>query len=501
MSCCLRPSWMVGWPVGLLLCVVLAGCGESPPVGSPAPDTDVDAAADAAPDAAPVARMQVQVGLASAAKRLCSGVFVAGVDEATLRAEELEDPALAAFDLRVERAANRVLGVGPDDMRVTVVHRPGLGCTLLGRFTEAQLRGQVDAARLTPPVLPDPQVDWPDGSRVRLPRRLPGLDLSAVGQAVDAAFADAEPGQQVRTRAVLVIWRGRIVAERYAAPFDATTPQLGWSMTKSVTSALTGMLVRDGVLDVLAPAAVPEWQADDDPRAEITLEQLLWMSSGLQFSEVYDGVSDVVRMLFVDGVSDMGGFTADKPLAHEPGSHWSYASGTTNLIARVQRQSFRSLHDYLDFPRRRLFNPLGMASAVLEPDESGTFVGSSYMYATPRDWARFALLYLRDGTWNGNRLLPPGWVDYSTTPAPAAAQGDYGAQFWLNRGPAGAPDQRPHANLPTEMVYMSGFEGQNVVLIPSRDLIVLRMGLTRSGPRPTWKLTESVLAAFGDAAP
>jgi CubicO group peptidase (beta-lactamase class C family) len=191
----------------------------------------------------------------------------------------------------------------------------------------------------------------------------------------------------------------------------------------------------------------------------------------------------------------MGTFAANKPLAHPPGSHWSYSSGTTNLIAWLHRRTFDELGDYLAFPRRRLFDPLGMASALIEPDASGTFVGSSYMYATPRDWARLGLLYLRDGVWNGTRLLPAGWVDYSLTPAPAAPKGEYGAQIWLNRGTGTDGADRPHPELPRDMFYLSGFEGQNVVVVPSADLIVVRLGLTRSGESPVWALTRRILDA------
>jgi CubicO group peptidase (beta-lactamase class C family) len=192
----------------------------------------------------------------------------------------------------------------------------------------------------------------------------------------------------------------------------------------------------------------------------------------------------------------MGTFTARKPLTEPPGTHWSYASGTTNLISKIHRQTFDSLQAYLNFPRDRLFNKLRMSSAVMEPDVSGTFVGSSYMYATPRDWARIGLLYLQDGVWNGERILPAGWVDYSLTPAPAAVGGHYGAHIWLNRGPPESSADRPHPELPADMYYLSGFEGQSVVVVPSRQLVVVRMGLTGTGTPPIWTLTRQILNAM-----
>lgn len=439
---------------------------------------------------------QLRIALTSSAKRLCSSVFVAGRDAAHVKAEELEE--LATLDVRLavdEQDLTVVTSAGGES--AIVLYRPHLGCTLTDAAAVDDLRAQFDAAAYPAPTPPDPERPWPLGSAVNLPESVDGLDLAAVNAAVDDAFAEPDPANPVRTRAVVVVHDGRIVAERYAPPFDAGAPQLGWSMTKTVTAALTGILVSDGVLDVDLPAPVPEWQGADDPRGEITLEHLLHMSSGLEFSEVYTpgSASDVILMLYGPGADDMGAFTADKPLAHPPGEHFSYASGTTNLIARIQRQTFDDLQDYFAFPRKRLFEPLGMASAVIEPDVSGTFVGSSYMYATPRDWARLGLLYLQDGVWNGERILPEGWVDYSLTPAPAAERGQYGVQIWLNAGADGQPP--PNPALPAEMFYLSGFEGQNVVVVPSARLIVVRMGLTRGeAGRPVWTLTRRVLDAM-----
>jgi len=201
------------------------------------------------------------------------------------------------------------------------------------------------------------------------------------------------------------------------------------------------------------------------------------MSSGLEFLEEYQTKpnSDCNVMLFEK--NDAAAFAAAKPLEAEPDSRWSYSSGTTNIVSRLIRKAVPgSQQDYLAFPRRHLFDKIGMKSAVIEPDPSGTFVGSSFMYATARDWARFGLLYLNDGVWEGERILPHGWVRYSTTPTPGApAKKPYGAQFWLNTG---EPDDRWMPKLPPDLYSARGYEGQFVTVIPSRNIVVVRLGFT-----------------------
>lgn len=438
------------------------------------------------------AKVNLEIALSSAAKRLCSSVFVSGRTLEHVLSEELDNPALAGVEYDV--GENQVV-TSAGGMKATAVHRGPLGCTLLKDKTADALRNGLDSSEIF--SLGDDDQEWPLGNRVTLPKSVPGLDLQAVNAAVDKAFEDMEPGQNVRTRAVLVAHQGKIIAERYAKPFHADMPQLGWSMTKTVTGTLTAMMAEDGFFELQEPAPVPMWQGDDDPRSAITLENLLHMSSGLRFSEVYTAgsLSDVILMLYTTG--DTGGFAMDQALEHPPGTHWSYSSGTSNIIARIQREQFDEHIDYVNYPRERLFGKLGMTSAVMELDESGVYVGSSYMYATPRDWAKMGQLYLQDGLWDGERILPEGgWVDYATTPAKAAPKGNYGAQIWLNAGSGPNPEDRPMPSLPASLYYLSGFEGQNVVVIPEHELVVVRMGLTTSGPRPIWELAEAVLAAF-----
>jgi len=470
--------------------LTLQACSDTPQPPAPATPTTTTTSADQVQDEQ--ALLDLEISLGSAVKRLCSSVHLSGRSTEHVMTEELSNLPFArfTFDVQPERVTFSASG-----MMAEAVYRPGLGCTLVKDRSLDELLAGFQPDRLTRTATPD-DAEWPQGNRVQLPESVPGIDLEAVNRAVAQSFEDMQEDQNIRTRAVLVVHQGRIIAEQYAEPFNADMPQLGWSMTKTVTAALTGMMEADGLLDIDAPAPVPEWQAADDPRAAITLKDLMQMSSGLSFSEVYTAgsMSDVILMLYTTG--DTGGFAAVQPLEHPPGTHFYYSSGTSNIISRILLQQFDDPHDYFNYPYERLFNPLGMSAAVMEPDESGVFVGSSYMYATPRDWARFGLLYLQDGVWNGERLLPEGFIERSITPATAPERGNYGFQVWLNAGAPGDPADRPMPNLPDNMFYLSGFEGQNVLMFPDQDLIVLRMGLTTSGPRPVWTLAERVLAAM-----
>lgn len=312
-----------------------------------------------------------------------------------------------------------------------------------------------------PPETPWPTQAWPTGeARVRDAARLEAL----LAQAFDAP-ADGPLG---KTYALLAIQGGRLTFERYGFGASPETTQPSWSMAKSMTQALVGMLVLDGRLDIQAPADVPEWTDAGDPRAAITLDQLLRMSSGLAFVEDYvpGSVSDVLEMLYGSGKADAAAYAASRPLAHPPGSFWSYASGTSNIVARLAAQAQGG--DFAGYMRSRLFEPLGMASATPKFDAAGTFIGSSFCFCTPRDFARFGLLYLRDGTWDGRRLLPEGWADYARTPTfqqAGVTDGPYGAHWWLGIGGPGS-------------FSANGYAGQFIIVCPDRDLIVVRNGDT-----------------------
>jgi CubicO group peptidase (beta-lactamase class C family) len=320
-----------------------------------------------------------------------------------------------------------------------------------------------------PSGVPWPTETWPEGA---LPA---GVELAPL---LDAVF-DPD-GPLATTFAMVVVQGGTVVAERYAGalehfdqpptPVTAETPLLSWSMAKSVLHAAVGLLVGAGRLDLNAPAAVPEWSGADDPRRAITLRQLLAMRDGLEWVEDYvdDRVSDVIHMLFGDGQDDMAHFAADRPLAAEPGARFNYSSGTSNVISGVVARLVGPGEDYARFLHARLFAPIGMTSADPELDAAGTWVASSYLRATARDWARFGLLYLRGGTWAGARVLPEDWVGHARTMVSVDPEdgSPYGAHWW---GVAGDTLGTFRA---------SGYEGQSITICPPLDLVVVRLGKT-----------------------
>lgn len=372
---------------------------------------------------------------------------------------------------------------------------------LLALLVLAPLAARGDGTRLVP-LPPQPSgLAFPTRAWEHAAPATGGADVDALGRALDLAFIERDPERPIRTRAVVVVHRGRVVVERYAPGFSASTRLLGWSMTKSVLNALIGIAVRDGRLRLDAPADVPAWRSPGDPRHGITLLQLLRMSSGLEWNESYEGSpldSDVISMLYGAGRRDMAAFAAGARLVDPPGTVFYYASGSSLLLSGVLRRALPGGDAaYHDFPRRELFEPIGMRSALLESDASGTFVASSYSWATALDWARFGYLYLRDGAWDGRRILPVGWVDLARTPAPASLEGEYGAHFWLNAGPPDGVRPPPIPGAPRDLFYASGHEGQLVGVVPSRDLVVVRLGLTPSDGRfdPEGWLAE-MIAAF-----
>jgi CubicO group peptidase (beta-lactamase class C family) len=415
----------------------------------------------------------LSIATAYKAKTLCSEVFVAGRDpDSVLHGLAIDDlAALRAVSTDVNRRAATTTASLVGLARRRAQFRDDLGCALVSHSTAEQHSTR-------------------EPSRERV-AALPAATTGSLEAAIDSAFIEPDAEHLRRTRAVVVLQHGAVVAERYAPGYGPETPMPGWSMTKSVLNALIGVAVKEGALLVDAPTKLRAWSAPGDPRQRITLGDMLRMSSGLEFHEdAGDPHSDLLRMLFES--PDMAAFAASKPLSATPGTRWKYSTGTAMIVSRVLREALGDAR-YREFPRQVLFEPLGLTHATLEADESGTFVASSYMYATAREWARFGQLYLQDGVWNGTRILPEGWVKYTRTPAPAAPAGTYGAHFWL----ATPREYRgPPVDLPSDMFQSVGHEGQFITIIPSRDVVIVRLGRTRVAS--AWahdRFVASILAA------
>ncbi len=431
---------------------------------------------------APPALIQVAAGYS--AKIVCSNVFIADRDSREVLKVDVQAPGhpiLGLIAMNVDREAKTahasLLGMFGGGVAVA---REGAGCSSVPD-------GNEEAAKLAPvPVAAGAasQALWPEGESVE-----PSQDPAVKAILDDAGMAG--PGM----RAIVVVKNGRIVGERYGEGFSEATPLLGWSMTKTVTAAIIGTLVREGKLGLDDTGLFEAWKADG--RGAIKLRDLMSMSSGLEFNEDYGDVTDVTRMLYLE--PDMAAFAAAKPLAHEIGKVFSYSSGTTVMLSRIWQNAAGA--DALAWPRRELFDPIGMRSAVLEADARGTFVGSSYLYASARDWARFGQFLLQDGLWNGEAILPAGYAAVMRAPSSAAPAEYTQGQMWLNGPSAGTPDgQDPDAgfDLPADTVWALGHDGQSMAIVPSKQLVVVRLGLT---PSKLGYKSQAMVAALVKALP
>ena len=411
----------------------------------------------------------LRVGANYSAKIVCSNVFLAARNPEEVLSLDVQAPGIALLkfmQVSVDRGRGVVragfLGFIGDGL---AQWQPGKGCSVLpdGKLDPKPL----PAPLLAPAPVPEPSAaaalspaaSWPEGTAVH-------TDLGRDRVLENDALAG--PG----ARAIVVVDHGRIVAERYAPGFNASTPLLGWSMTKTVMAGVIGLLVKDGKLKLDQAGFWP----GNDGRERIRLSDLLAMSSGLQWNEAYGAVSDVTGMLYLQ--PDMAAFAKGEPLAHPVGESWSYSSGTAVILSRIAQDA--AGEDLAEFIQARLFAPLGITSATIEKDEHGTLVGSSYMYATARDWARYGQFLLQDGVWQGHGLLPSGYVAMMATPV-AASRGQYGrGQTWLWGSDAATPGVNPDAafGIPADTFWMSGHDGQNVAIIKSRQLVIVRLGLT-----------------------
>jgi len=337
----------------------------------------------------------------------------------------------------------------------TAIYREGLGSVLITDDFDTTLKVKTPKR-----AQPNNTIAFPFGNADQKDSILTNVNYNKLTKTVANLFTN-----NTQTRAVVVIHKNQIIAEQYDKGFTKNSRILGWSMTKSIMSTVYGIMQTQGKINVFDKAPIAEWQNDD--RKEITINNLLQMNSGLAWDENYNEISDVTKMLFLE--KDMTKIQAKKQFVGKPNQTWNYSSGTSNLLSGILRNTFKTHQEYLDYWYAEFIDKIGMNSMLIETDMTGNYVGSSYAWATPRDWAKFGLLYLNKGNWNGEQLFDATWVDYITIPT-NGSDGTYGGHFWLN-----AEGQFP--DVPINMFYASGYQGQFVFVFPDQDLVVVRMVL------------------------
>jgi CubicO group peptidase (beta-lactamase class C family) len=420
-----------------------------------------------------------------AAKTVCSCYFIGGRSLQSIQDNELQVfPGLDKASIKIDEQAQTVTASILLSTK-KAIYRNGLGCVLLSEQSKANLRKQ-NWQRPTAPIVNQDTIAWPMGNLYNINSSYTQLQL-----VVNDAIEEKNPDQPANTSAIVIIHKGKLVAERYATGITPQTPLMGWSMTKSITGTLIGMLVKEGKLNLTSPAPVPEWQQDG--RKNITLTHLLQASSGLDWSETYFNPIEDFHQMFIYK-DDKGGYAASKTLKHSPGTFFQYSSGTSNILMRMVRQQCGD-ENYLNFVYDSLLYKIGMYNTTLEQDASGTIVGSSYGFASARDWARFGLLYQQNGKWMNEQILPEDWVRFASTPGTAAPKGEYGAQWWLNAGAKNNADDRTYPSLSNKVFSAEGFEGQYVMIIPEHELVVVRLGVSHNG-YDIEKLVNAVIKAL-----
>lgn len=429
------------------------------------------------------------IGAGYCAKILATGIFLLQRTPDSIRSQELR-----FFPLGYEVApdAKTVTAWIFPSVKRTAVYREGLGVAL-------SLDGDINRLQAQARPCPIPSLDhlkklpWPMGDAPSGQLKPSGYDENKLTNAVNHMFEEQNHLRMRNTRAVIVAYRGEIVAEKYAPGFGPEQRLAGWSMAKSVFHALFGIAVRDGKLNISDFAPVPEWNAPGDPRAKITLDELLHMRSGIDYSDLdFNGRPKLGELLF--GHAGAAEYFMVQPRKYPPGEHFAYASGSTNLLSWVIRRAYGD-DAYYALPYKELFGKIGMRSACFEADAAGTIIGSSYVFATARDFVRFGLLYQNDGMWQGERILPDGWVKHGRSPAPGGPE-YYGAHWWLFSAEDRSKAKARGITLPEDAFYASGYEGQKLLVIPSMQLVLLRLGLCYFSDFPIYDEMCRLLDAF-----
>lgn len=392
-----------------------------------------------------------------ASKNLASNVFLAQRDAYFVNTVDHDMPlinlATAEVDSENKSARASVYGL----MERTSVYKEGLGAVLTNTEHQKHNFSIVPERNQKRDTLP-----FPYGNQEDKDTLMANVDYDALEFTLTRAMQDSVQ----KTRSLLVVYKDHIIGEKYSDRFTKDTKILGWSMTKSILGTLYGILEYENRIS-LEYRPFEELYNTDGPKSQITLNHLLRMQSGLAWDEDYFKISDVTKMLFLD--SDMTMAQAKNEIITPPTQLWNYSSGTSNLLSGILRKQFSTHQEYLNFPYSKLIDRMGMYSMLIETDLEGNFVGSSYGWATTRDWAKFGLLYLHRGDWNGDRIFADSWVDYITKPT-ENSNGTYGAHFWLNA-------EGKYPDLPRDLYSANGFQGQRVFIIPSKDVVIVRTGL------------------------
>jgi CubicO group peptidase (beta-lactamase class C family) len=412
-----------------------------------------------------------------ASKNLASSAFIAERPYSEITETDNNMPLIKLAALERAKDNNVVTSVYGLMERETVC-RDGLGCVLINEDydkNQVLLRPKRTQRKN--------ELPFPYGNNGIKDTVFENVNYSALKAAINGAF---ENNDIQKTRTVLVSYKGEIVTERYIEGFSAETPILGWSMTKSILATLYGILEHQGRINVEDYHPFAEKIQMKNTKMGITLNHLLRMQSGLEWNEDYATISDVTEMLFMD--ADMTAKQGEKQLIAAPTEVWNYSSGTSNYLSGVLRKQFKTHQEYLDFPYTELIDKIGMNSMLVETDMSGNYVGSSYGWANTRDWAKFGILHLDKGNWNGEQIFSPDWIDYISKPT-VNSNGTYGAHWWLNA-------EGKYPDVPKDLYSANGFQGQRVFVIPSKDLVIVRTGLAEAPDFDEGKLLKEVVAAF-----
>jgi len=437
------------------------------------------------------------------AHHLCAGLWVVGRDhqrsaEAVIAEDISRFPAFrwgSDYQYSLDESAGIVTVSQPGVGSRSAAYSGDQGCAILPTAADRPFF----RPRPLGSILPDPdEQDWPTGDRGAV-ADFAEVDSEAMEAALDRAFDETSLDVPQNTRGVVVVYRGQIVAERYAEGWGPYTPQISWSMGKSIASALTGVLIEQGEYGLDDPAPIPAWSGPDDPRHRIRIRDLLHMSSGLDFDNFgldpgssYNASNEHFRIYF-DAV-DVYLHATNQPPRFQPDEVFRYRNSDPLSLMAVAKGAVEARGEsFHDFPQRQLFDRVGMRSMVLETDPWGNFIVTGYDYGGSRDWARFGLLHLRDGVWEGERILPEGWSEFVSTPANGDPSRGYGGLWWLNRG--GAMDRAP-----ADAYWAAGYMGQRTMVIPSRDVVIVRHGPSPAGFGPYFnRVVGEILDAIDEA--